>query len=352
MLLLLLACLHQAPSAKPIDPDIAPILPSPEGQLYATGRGSPRDVAVAAAAAGLPWDESLSGAAGAMAMASDRPPEIGSARWAAYRAGYPYPIRTLAFAAVAPGAAPTELIDALKAQLKPGDQLGLARARVGEEDRWVALLSHPSRAVEPFPRQISLGASLPLTGAGLSSYRLVSPTGVMREGALPASPTLEEAGEWWVELFTEDGRAVVAVPVSCGIPPAPAPPLDLPGRPAAGPDDATAELLRDLGQIRNIFDLSVLVPDDTLELVARQPLLDLVAGSWDGASGAERVRKSGFADGAALSCRASTVPLCVDELLRTGEGRHALLDPRWRSLGTGVRVDTQGVSLVLLLATE
>ncbi len=352
MLLFLIACLHQTPSTRAIDPDIAPILPSPEGQLYASGKGTPRDVAVAAAAVGLPWDESLSGAAGAMAMASDRPPEVGSARWAAYRAGYPYPIRTLAFAAVEPGASPTALLDALKAQLKPGDQLGLARARVGEEDRWVALLAHPARTVEPFPRQISGGGSLSLSGAGLTRYRLVSPTGKLLEGALPASPALDEAGEWWVELFSEDGRAVVSVPVSCGIPAAPAPPVDLPGRPSAGPDDATAELLRGLAQVRTIFDLSVMVPDDTLELVARQPLQDLLAGTWDSAAVAERVRKSGFADGAALSCRATTVPLCVDEWLRTGDGRQALLNPRWRSVGSDVRVDVAGVAIVLLLAPE
>lgn len=347
-----MACLHREPGAAPVDPDQPPILPSPEGELYAAGKGSPRDPAVAMAAAGLPWEESLSGAAGAMAMASDRSPEIGMARWAAYRAGYPYPVRTMVYAAFAPGAAPNALIDALKGQIKPGDQLGLARARVGDEDRWVGMIGHPSRPVDPFPRQLARGLGLPLSGAGLKQYRLVSPTGRLVEGALPAAPVLDEAGEWWVELYADDGRVVVAVPVSCGIPPAPAPPLDLPGRPPEGPDDATQQLLRDLAQVRDIFDLKALVPDDTLELVARQPLSDAIAGQWDAAGSRERVRKSGFVDGAALTCQAETVHLCVDELLRSSEGRQGLLDPRWRSVGSDVQVDARGVRFVVLVATE
>lgn len=44
--------------------------------------------------------------------------------------------------------------------------------------------------------------------------------------------------------------------------------------------------------------------------------------------------------------------LCVDELLRSGVGRQGLLDPRWRSIGSAVQVDTQGVRFAILLGTE
>ena len=40
------------------------------------------------------------------------------------------------------------------------------------------------------------------------------------------------------------------------------------------------------------------------------------------------------------------------EWLRTGDGRQALLNPRWRSVGSDVRVDVAGVAIVLLLAPE
>lgn len=351
-ILLFFACAHRGPGARSggVDPEQPPILAAPEADLYAAVGGEPRDALVAAAAQGMSWDEALSGAAGSLALASDRAPELGQARWAAWRAGYPYPLRALSFAAEEPGAFPDELISAVKAEIRPGDHLGLARARVGQEDRWVALIGRASRTLSPFPRQLARGETLRLEGAGVARFRLTSPTGQAQEGPLPAAPALAETGEWWLELYAEDERVVLAVPVTVGMAPSPAPPLDLPGRAPDGPEQATAQALEGIAEIRAIFDLAPVGADPTLALLARQPLE--AREGWTVAEAPGRVRAAGFAQGDGFSCSAPTVPLCLDAALRSGDGRRALLDPRWRLAGGGARVESSGVSLVFFLATE
>lgn len=352
MLILLMACLHREPVdvGRAMDPEQAPILPAPEADLYAAVGGQPSDPLVARAAQGLPWDEALSGAAGALALASDRGAELGQARWAAWRAGYPYPLRSVAFVSEAPGAFPKALIEALRPQVRPGDHVGLARARVGLEDRWVAVIGHASRTVTPFPRQVARGEALRLEGAGIARWRLTSPTGVALSGQAPGAPALTEAGEWWLELLADDGRVVVSAPVTVGMPPSPTAPLDLPGRSPSGPEEALDSALAELSDLRAVFDLPALAADETLDVLARQPLAS--AEPWDAGAATARVRAAGFADGGGLTCKAATVPLCLDALIRTGSGREVLLDPDWRLAGGGARVESSGVTLVLFLAVE
>ncbi len=346
--LLLLACAHRG--APRVDPEQPPILPAPEAEIYAVHLGTPRDPLVAGLAEGLPWDETLSGAAGSLALAADRAPDLGQASWAAYRAGYPYPLRSLSFAEVEPGQSPGDLRESVLASVRPGDQVGLARARVGSKDRWVALIGRASRPVEPFPRTLQRGEALRLQGAGLSRYTLTSPTGQLSQGELPAAPVLEEVGEWWVELTGDDGRVAVAVPVTVGMAAASAPPLDLPGAPANGPEDAMRQAREAIAQVRESFALRALGPDPTLDLLAREPL-EMGAG-WEKLVNGDRVHAAGFPEGGGFTCTDATVPLCVDRMLRAGAGRALLLQPEWSLLGGGAQVSASSVTLVLFLAAE
>ncbi len=143
---------------------------------------------------------------------------------------------------------------------------------------------------------------------------------------------------------------VVAAPVTVGMPPSPAPPLDLPGEAPSDAAGAMAEAHALVGEVRAIFDLAGVAQDQTLDLLARAPLES--AKTWDSADARERTRAAGFADGAGLSCSAATVPLCLDAALRTGAGREALLNPAFRLVGGGAKVESGGVTLVLLLGAE
>jgi len=351
---LLLACAHHAATQKapPVAPEVPPILPAPEADIYAAaGKGTPRDPLVARAAEGLPWDEALSGAAGALALAADRAPEIASARWAAWRAGYPYPVRSLSYASEAEGGYPEALVGELRSTVRPGDQVGLARARVGQEDRWVALIARVSVSVAPFARHLDHGEALALSGAGVVRYHLTSPTGHPMEGPMPASPALQEDGEWWLELYDQGGHAAVVAPVTVGMPAAPTPPLDLPGLTVTAPEQAMSDAMAALGEVRAVFDLPAVEADPTLDVLARAPLA-LAADAWDPASEKGRAKAAGYADGGAVTCAAGTIPLCLDAILRTGAGREVLLDPDYKLAGGGATVSVGRVRLVLYLATD
>ena len=67
LFLTLLSCAPKELPPPPLPP--APILPAPDGEFYATGTSEPRDPLIAqAVSVGLPWQESLSGAATALAL--------------------------------------------------------------------------------------------------------------------------------------------------------------------------------------------------------------------------------------------------------------------------------------------
>lgn len=354
ILLLLLGCAHHAASkAQPtVDPQQPPILPAPEAEIYAAaGNGKPRDPLVARAAEGLPWDEALSGAAGAMALAGDRAPDLGSARWAAWRAGYPYPLRSLSYALEPEGGYPDALVRELGAALLPGDQIGLARARVQEGDRWIALVARVSRTVSPFARHLEHDEALSLAGSGVTRYCLTSPTGRALEGSVPAAPRLGEDGEWWLELYGEDGRAVVVAPVTVGMPAAPTPPLDLPGLTSSSAEEAMRDARAGIAEIRSVFDLPAVDADPTLDVLARAPL-EQPATIWDAVAAKTRAKAAGYADGGAVTCSATTVALCLDAVMRSGAGREVLLDPDYKLAGGGATVSTGSVRLVLYMATE
>ena len=348
MLFLILACQHPT---SPRSAGDEPILPAPEAPVYATGPSRPRDALVASVSRDLPWEEALSGAAGSLALGGHAPTSLGETQWAAWRAGYPYAVRSLSFAEAAPGQIPAGLVEQLSGQLRPDDQVGLARARVGSRDVWVGLIAHRSVPLAPFARELALGATLTVQPEGAATWTLVSPTGALTRGAAPLQQPLGEAGEWFVELRDPSGALLVGAPVYVGLPAPPDPPLALPGVAPQGEGEALAQAHEGLNSARAIFDLGDVSPDDNLDHLLGASLQAALDGRWDAAAAADRLRAAGY-EARVATCKASTVPLCLDSLLRSAEGRAALLVPDARYGGLAAQVSTAGVTLVVGLADE
>jgi hypothetical protein len=212
-LLLALACAPK-PQALPagFDPKAGPLLPAMEAPIYASGQSVPKDVLVSQVALGLKWDEALSGAAAAMALLDGQPLTLEAAQHAAYRAGYPYPVQRMSMGWMEAGVYPDELGRSLAATLQEGDQIGLARARTGDRDRWVALIARPVDALSPISRELRLGAEVPIRTRTPCTWTLVSPRGQVQTGMTPAMVALEEAGEWWLEVRTLNAT-VASIPL-------------------------------------------------------------------------------------------------------------------------------------------
>ncbi len=336
-----------------VDPGAAPKLPAPDSSVYSLGESQPNDPLVAAVVGEeLPWVESLSGAATALVIEGEAPYDLDGARWAAVRAGYPHPLRTLLMGDVTPGAFPDDLPGALAAQLRPGDHLGLVRARIGEQDRWLAIIGRP----EAMPglvldKELDEGARLDLTGLG--AWRLVSPTGVLREGSASASPPLDEVGEWWLELV-DGGETLVAVPLYVGMGTPKVPLLEVPGAPATDEADAEELAIQALSEVREAFDLALPVADPTLHTLTRKPLAALSDGTWERDAGEARLRAAGFVDGAGqVVCEAATVSSCLLMAMGEGQQRARLLSPELKLAGVGATLlEGGGVRLVVNLGAE
>jgi hypothetical protein len=351
LLLTLLSCAPKEPPMPPLPP--APILPAPDGALYATGESTPRDPLIArAVSVGLPWQESLSGAATALALEQPFAPELSAARWAAIRAGYPHPVRSLLIGSVPQDTIPETLIAELQRILADGDELGLVRARAGGSDRWVALIGRPRVTIAPFARELPLGAPLELE-TDADGWRLLSPSGVQSAGKMSERPLLSESGEWWLEL-TRQGRTALSVPLHVDMSTPPAPILTLPGTATPRPSEAVALAYTLVNDIRDEFDLTRLQTDPTLATLADYPLQLTLADTWDRAQGEARLRAAGFVGGPVgqLSCEGRTVALCIDSLMWSLDERSMLLHPGLRLIGAEAQVTTDGIAMVLNTASE
>lgn len=349
----LLGCAKKAPK---VGPDVAPILPSPDASRYAVASGIPRDPLVARVVGkGLPWDEALSGAATALVLDDTHKPSLSRAHWAAIRAGYPYPVVALTLGEVPAGEPPTGLVESLKEQLVPGSHLGLVRARVSvNKDRWLALIGRSSGKLTDFPRELGLGDELQFDMAGGGSFHVLSPSGWRAEQALPHIAALGEVGEWWYEIIDPKGRRVASFPVHVGMATPKAAMLELPGEVPESAADVADWLLEDVNELRQAFVRSPVQVDETLTTLASLPLEHWLGGTWDRAEGESRLQGAGFVGGevAQVACNGPTIATCLDGLLRTVDGRAALLHPDLRLLGHAVELRTDGLSLVLNLASE
>ena len=344
-----------APKVEPLPPlPPAPILPSPEGALYTTGKSEPRDPLVAqVVSVGLPWQESLSGAATTLALEQPFAPELSAAKWAAVRAGYPHPVRTMLIGSVRQDSFPDSLLVEIQRVVVEGDDVGLVRARAGGSDRWIALIGRPQVTIAAFPRELGFAEPLHLVGDAGTVWRLLSPSGVLTSGALPAEPVLAETGEWWLEL-SRRGRTALSLPLHVDMKTPPTPILTLPGELTPRPSEAVSLGYELLNDIRASFELPQLQPDPTLETLASYPLQLALAGEWDQTTGEARLRGAGFVGGpiGQLFCEGRTVALCIDGLLWSLDTRRILLHPGLRVIGAEAQVTTEGISMVFNTASE
>jgi hypothetical protein len=336
--------------------EAAPILPAPDAPRYAVAQGTPKDPLVAqVVASGLPWDESLSGAATALVLDDEHEPSLVRAHWAAIRSGYPYPVVGLTMGEVPAGEPPDGLATSLEAQLGPGAHLGLVRARVSvNKDRWLALIGQSTGTLTDFPREIEVGEVLQFDLAGGGSFRVLSPSGWQATQELPHEAVLNEAGEWWYEVVDLAGRPVANIPVHVGMATPKSALLEIPGDVPESAAEIALWVLEDLNEIRRAFDRPPLQADSTLATLAAVPLDKFIQGTWDRASGESRLQGAGFVGGAVVqaACTGTTVATCLDGLLRTVDGRAALLHPDVRLVGHAAELRTDGLSLLLNLASE
>lgn len=353
--LMVAGCGPKAPAETPPDvkPGAAPILPAPDSAWYAPGESTPRDPLVAAIVGDvLPWKESLSGAAGALALGEPFVTPNGLVRWSAIRAGYPHPIQQVITGEVPIDTFPTALRDRLQSIVRPGDDLGLVRARIRHKDRWVAIIGRPALQIPTFPKEIDRGAPLPLIAEG-GEWSLQSPTGRIIEGTLPSEPTLSQEGEWWLQIKRGD-QTVMSVPIYVGLQTPMDPPVLVPGEVVIQPSDALELSYILLNELRDDFSRPLLRPDPVLETLAQHPLEQALVGQWDPAVGTRRLQGAGFVGGPVgqVYCEGRTVAECLDSLMWDIETRSVLLDPGLRVAGASAQVRTDGLAMVFNLASE
>jgi len=359
LLVALTAGCKKPPPPPAVGPDAAPILPSPLGSRYALGMRVPADPIVAQVVAQgmLPWVESLSGAATALALGDAQLYSLSAARWAAVRAGYPHPIQHIVTGIEPPGALPTELVDALRPLMTIGDHVGLIRARTAQGDRWVALIARPQVGIDPFSREYALGDHLEVTSRGLANWAVVSPTGDMTTGPLPVRVALNEPGEWLLEFNGSHGprEQLLSLPVYVATK-TPVQPLfpSASDAPMPGPDAIQDDVLDTLDHVRAAFALPDLDWDPTLATLAGTPVQQVLDGTWDATRGEQRLRGAGFIGGpiAQLTCTAPNVPACMEQLLSRAHDRAALLESGHRLVGAAGETRVSGVTLVINLSSE
>lgn len=330
-MLLLLAC---APKPPPPQPDILPRLPAPRGDVYARVPSRPADAVVARLLGDRPWDESLSGAAGALALATigRERTDVRALRWKLVLAGYPHAVTARHVATTPHGALP----DTLSAPLAEhrGD-VGLARARADDADTWMLLLSPAGAALPRIPREVDRGAVL-----DAPRIRAADPFGSVRPET--STLTFDTDGEWLVSI---DG--VATLPVYVGVTTPAAPPLPA-GDPAGeGVVDVAATVIAEL---REWYGHDPAEEDAMLASVARGRLRDLLAGSAL-PDASVQLRAAGFVgEPAAVSeCRAPTVVDCLDGMWWSVP-RRAPLTGGFRAVGIAGEGTADGVALVVAAA--
>ncbi|MBA2322197.1 MAG: hypothetical protein H0V89_13715 [Deltaproteobacteria bacterium] len=342
--LLLASCAHQ-PSATQLE--AAPSLPAPQGRTFARSPGIPSDPAVARLVAGVRWDTALSGAAGGLGVEASlgavtyQPWEIREAAW---RAGYPFPIRQVRAWATPKAAEPPAELLAWLATVQEGTDLGLVRTRSPEGDTWVALTAAPRISLPPFPREARVSGELRfpvMPGAKLVWTDPVGGFGELDLGSERVVP-LHTPGCWLVEVRDAEGVAA-RFPVWVGMS---APDLrlyDLPDLPTEpGP---RAEVLLD--EVRALSNRDPWTRDATLDLIAAMRLADSTAAL---VPALERLGYDASRTGS-WSCEATTLEACLDQVLWRPEGRRVVLAPEGVA-GFAVDVSSGAVRLLGLVAPE
>lgn len=336
MLWLLFACAHTGPGKAAPQPRV----PSLRSADYVHVESRPSDPVVAKAWK-HPIDESLAGAAGAVAidLGSDGVLGPGELKWRATLAGYPWPIVEARVARVPLDEVAADLL--VTAEGYAGKDVGLVRARGQAFDQWVLLVGGRRGTLPSIPREPRVGYALQVPGLTL---RAVGPDGARVDGsdALP----LPVAGEWLVEVA--DGAGVVATfPLYVGGTTPAAPPFGaMLGAEEAG--DLNEELLLQLDTLDGWYGRAAAERDPALDAVARARLRTFLAGKpLPAAQG--QLAAAGYFGGTSGECRGPSVAECLDAMWWSIEG-HAALGGEWGTVGMAVAPTKEGVAVVVAVA--
>jgi len=351
---LLLACVPKAAS-----PDAVPVLPATTAPLYTRAPGTPPDAVVASVAEGLPWDETLSGAAAALALGHSRKPmlEGHEVQWAAYRSGWPHLLVSFGIELVGIDETPSRLLSGLRVPERGA--VGLARARGQKGDTWVLLVGEVLLDLPAFARSHEINGQLELNPGSDDRWeqvqvRAATPSGEIRVGNLL---TLDEPGEWVVEvrgLRGERSVDLVRAPLYVGI----EEPQDAPiviSRPASldNPDALHALAVDGMDELRDLVNAPTLVIEPMLETSARKALSEWQSGEPI-SNPVARMAGLGYADSpvAELRCHAVSVNACLDDLYWAVDTRTDLLSADFTNAGVAVGFREGNVMLVVDLGRE
>ncbi len=222
LLSLLLACPKQGPLEPPVT-EGSPLVPALVAPVYTASPAQPRDPLIAWAMRDRAYDETLAGAAAALAFVHAQHGSVDEAavRWALIRAGWPFGFGQVELETVAEEATPGLLLAELD-DIPADVPVGLVRVRTPKGDTWALIAAEPPISLAPFSREPDIGDPLELaldpTGWTQLSQRALAPSGRVYEGGV----VYGEPGEWLVELSGVDAsgqrRHLVQVPVYVGEP--------------------------------------------------------------------------------------------------------------------------------------
>lgn len=333
-----------------VDWEEMPRLPSPSAGSYARVKTPAPDPGVRNVLGLRNWDASLGGTAAGLALnlvyerGGLTPPEIREAAW---RAGWPFPVRSVHTVGAPIGSEAPRRVRELVGEVPNGTDLGLVRARGDQQDLWVLVTSSPRIDLQVFPRQLPPGARLKLPAQPGLRFAVSDPAGQLYEGHLEmewSTPT-DAVGEWIIEL--RDAKGVAArFPVYVGMVPPDISLLD------GGDAPTNAALASDqvygvIDRVRDAYGL-------------REPQVDMLlqnAMPWVQLNPSvppdEIAKRVGIEPSNLwrMNCSGSTVEICLDPIVWDPKARPALLSNRLL-LGIGVDVVPQGVKVTLLMARE
>lgn len=335
-----LACAKPAPPPAPAADPALPRLPAPVASVYTHVVGTPGDPLVAAAMAGLPWEEALAGAASGVALDLLAGKQVSTydLRWRAVLAAYPYPVVERATARVAVGEVPQDLVTHAQERAKAGADVGLVRARDKDGDLWVLLVGDRRGELGRIPREYAVGESVGLGGA---TWVVSDPLGQLRPAG--TSLTLDMAGEWLVQARDARG-AIATMPLYVGVPT----PQEAPILNDAQGASVVSQAQDLLGALWRWYGRDSAEFGTTLDAVARVRLGGVLAGSTLPAVG-DQARSAGYigVPVAGSECRATDIAACLDGIWWSPE-RRAVLVGDFEELGIAAEARDGQVVMALV----
>ena len=332
-----------------IDPLSTPILPAPEAPTYTLGANRPRDPLVSKASSGLPWDESLSGAAAAVGLMKANERNLSNAKWAGVLAGYPYEIKEIVMGSYPIGEYPKELPKLIESRLSATNQLGLSRVRSSYDDLWIALIGEGGPQLPPFAREYNVNEEFVIEVPSLL-FRLMYPNGDITVSRDRIRENLNMQGEYWLEII--DGSNVIsALPLYVDMQTPPTNLFTIYNESLMTPNESKAYFLEQLNIMRHIEDLPPLTIDPTLDMLSKSAIREYLEGEWSRSSGEQFLKQTGYFLGEPRQfiCDDVGITSCLDQLTWQMESRSTLLNPNYVLIGLDMQVSTDGIIAVLNL---